>query len=211
MATETEAILDQRLIKAIAHPLRQRLLNALAGDVASPSQLAAKLGERLPNVAYHMKILEECGAIELVDTRPARGALEHFYRATARPFIDDEHWAELPLATRRALFDHLLQQIWEHVVAAAREGGFDHPRTHVSWMPLDLDDQGYEELADLFVATLDRVMELHAEAAARLAKQGDEERGEKRIEVAMMHFHRASDPAPKGKAPGKPGSRKPKS
>jgi hypothetical protein len=36
----------------------------------------------LGNVAYHIKILEENGAIELVRTEPVRGALEHFYRAS---------------------------------------------------------------------------------------------------------------------------------
>ncbi len=191
MASSTENLIDAALIKAIAHPLRQRLLNALAGGVASPAQLAKDLGERLQNVSYHMRILEKYGAIELVDTRPVRGALEHFYRASARPFVDDEHWEQIPLATRRGLFDHLLQQIWDHVVAAAREGGFDEPRTHVSWMPLELDEEGYTELVDLFAKALERVMELHAEAATRLA--GSEGPAPHVVETAIMHYHRATD------------------
>jgi DNA-binding transcriptional ArsR family regulator len=192
MATETELSLDQRLIKAVGHPLRQRLLHALnQGGVASPSQLAEQLDERLGNVSYHMKMLEKYGAVELVDTAPVRGANEHFYRATARPFIDDEHWAQLPVSTRRALFDHILQQIWDHVLDAAAQGGLDDPDTHVSWTTLALDEVAYQDLTTHLAATLERVMELQAEAAARQAELPAEERETHRTELAVMHFHRA--------------------
>jgi DNA-binding transcriptional ArsR family regulator len=73
---------DQRLIKSLGHPVRTRALEILNERVASPSELAKQLNEPLGNVAYHVKILEENDAIELVRTAPVRGALEHFYRAT---------------------------------------------------------------------------------------------------------------------------------
>jgi DNA-binding transcriptional ArsR family regulator len=83
-----EATLDRRLIKALGHPVRVRALEVLNVRVASPSELAKELGEPLGNVAYHVKILEENDAIELVRTAPVRGALEHFYRAKVRPWFD---------------------------------------------------------------------------------------------------------------------------
>ena len=77
---------DERLAKALSHPLRPRILQRLAdGAVASPNQLAEALGERLGNVSYHVRILRELGLVELVRTEPRRGALEHFYRATSEP------------------------------------------------------------------------------------------------------------------------------
>jgi DNA-binding transcriptional ArsR family regulator len=81
-ADSKEAPVDQRLIKALGHPVRLRVLDILNARVASPSELAKELEEPLGNVAYHVKILEETGSIELVRTAPVRGALEHFYRAT---------------------------------------------------------------------------------------------------------------------------------
>jgi len=53
-----EADVDQRLIKALGHPLRMSVLAILNARVASPSELAKELGEPLGNVAYHVKILE---------------------------------------------------------------------------------------------------------------------------------------------------------
>jgi DNA-binding transcriptional ArsR family regulator len=71
-------------LKALSHPLRQRILRALDEQTSSPSKLAEELGEPLGNISYHVKILAEYGTIELVETTPVRGALEHHYRATVR-------------------------------------------------------------------------------------------------------------------------------
>ena len=99
-AKSTEATLDRRLIRALGHPVRVRALEVLSERVASPSELAKELREPLGNVAYHVKILEENDAIELVRTAPVRGALEHFYRAKVRPWfgaveLDDEAYEEV--------------------------------------------------------------------------------------------------------------------
>lgn len=189
--TETDIGLDHRIIKALGHPLRQRILRFLNERVASPSELADELDEPLTNVSYHVKTLLENDAIELVRTAPARGAVEHFYRAIARPWFDDEHWAALPASTRRALFDQTLQQIWEHLVAAAREAGFEDLRTHITWTTLELDERAYQELTDHLGATVEFAMRLHAEASGRLAELPEAERETHRTELAMLHYHRA--------------------
>jgi DNA-binding transcriptional ArsR family regulator len=190
---ETSTGLDPRVIKALGHPLRQSILLILNERVASPMEIARQLDEPIGNVAYHTKTLERLGMVELVKTEPARGATEHFYRAAARPLLDDQHWAQLPLSVRRELFDGTLQRIWDHTVAAAAGDGFDDDRAHVSWTKLELDDQAYDELADELAAMLDRAMEIHAEAAARLAAVPAEEREAQKTELAIMHFDRASD------------------
>jgi DNA-binding transcriptional ArsR family regulator len=193
-AEDARVGIEPRLIKALGHPLRQRILYTLGEGVASPSELSRKLGEPLGNVSYHVKILAECDAIELVKTAPVRGAVEHFYQATVRPYFDDEHWSDLPLSTRRALFDNSLQAIWSHLVVAARSGGLDDARSHVSWTELELDAEAYEEMAEQLKGVLERAIELHAESMARFANLPAEERESHRTELAVMHFHRAPGP-----------------
>ena len=73
------------MAKALAHPLRVQLLTALNEGVASPNELAKRLNEPLTNVSYHVRMLHDLGCIELVETEPRRGALEHYYRAIVRP------------------------------------------------------------------------------------------------------------------------------
>ena len=76
---------EPQVFKALAHPLRMKLLVAMSEREASPSELATELGEPLGNVAYHVRMLERLDCIELVRTTPRRGALEHHYRADRPP------------------------------------------------------------------------------------------------------------------------------
>lgn len=205
-AKTKQGLVDQRLVKALGHPLRQRILHELGDEPASPSELAETLDEPLGNVSYHVKILAECEAIELVRTAPVRGALEHFYRATALPRLYEAEWKQLHPSTRRALFNATLSQIWDHVVAAGRSGGFEDTKSHVSWTALEFDDLAYSELLEEIEAFIDRALALQAEAATRLDKQESDERAAHSTELVLMHFHRAPEgnkPSNRSRIPGK--------
>ena len=53
----------------------------MAGEEAiSPRELAGALHQPLSNVSYHVRVLAECAAVSLVDTKPVRGSMQHFYR-----------------------------------------------------------------------------------------------------------------------------------
>src|SRR5689334_13232978 len=134
--------LDERMLRAVAHPLRFRVLVALGEEVSSPNQVAQKLGEPLGRVAHHVRLLARLGAIELVSTRPRRGATEHFYRAVTRPWFDDGTWARLPISTRRTLVGDTLRRIASDVSAGLESGAFDDLRAYVSRTSLELDDEG---------------------------------------------------------------------
>jgi DNA-binding transcriptional ArsR family regulator len=181
---------DERVVKSLGHPLRQRILHVLSEGVSSPNQIAQRLGEPLGNVSYHVKILLANDAIELVDTRPVRGAIEHFYRATMRPLLDDTHWAQLPLVMRRRLVAQKLEQIGEHLFNAASANGLDRVDTHISWTPLQLDEQGWQELSDILADVVHQAARIEAETLKRLADAGE---GTEpiRSEVAIQHFERA--------------------
>ncbi len=175
---------NDQLIKAIAHPLRHRVLVVLNEGVASPKAVADRLGEPLGRVSHHVRVLAELGAIELVGTEPRRGAVEHFYRAVIRPWFDDDAWSRLPLASRRAVFGQNLNRLMSDVAAAARGTGFDHGQAHVSWTVLDLDDDGMTAVAGLLVETLERALAIQCEARERLGG----EPGQLRTELGMVHF-----------------------
>jgi len=55
------------LIKAMAHPLRCRLLREIneEGAPLSPAQLAKTLDLPLAVVTYHATVLQRCGAVEV--------------------------------------------------------------------------------------------------------------------------------------------------
>lgn len=70
--------------KALAHPMRQRLLLTLGEQPATVSQLAAGLGSHKGNIAHHLKVLADAGLIAPAGTRRVRGGTERYYRRTAR-------------------------------------------------------------------------------------------------------------------------------
>jgi DNA-binding transcriptional ArsR family regulator len=182
-------VLDERLVKAISHPIRHRVLVLLNQRVASPNEIAGELGESLGRVSYHVRQLAEVGAIELVRTEPRRGAVEHFYRATARPWFNDTDWAKLPTSTRRGIVGQHLERIGADVLAAAKGGGFDRPDGHVSWTLLALDAEACAAVAVLLNETLERALEIQAESVARHGP--DAEPAIAPTELAILHFEPA--------------------
>lgn len=72
----------ERLLQALSHPLRRRIMALLAEGEGSAKTISRQLGIRLGNVSYHLnKVLaEECELVELVDRIPRRGAEEKVYR-----------------------------------------------------------------------------------------------------------------------------------
>jgi DNA-binding transcriptional ArsR family regulator len=166
--------------------------------VSSPRELAERSGERLPNVSYHMRVLRDAGCIELVRTKPRRGAIEHFYRASARPILDDDQWASLPISVRRALFGQTLRELWDDVLAAANTGGFDDPQAHVSRTWFQLDEIAWNGLVQEMADMLEKAFALHAESAARLADGGDQE-NVRRVAMGLLLFERGetADPKPR--------------
>jgi hypothetical protein len=179
---EADLRLDTRLLRALGDPMRQRLLTILNERVATGRELAAEVGLELVEVQEHLLALIADDAIECVGPDA--------YRAAIRPFLDDVHWAQLPVERRRALFVQNVQQILDHVEPALSGGGFDDIRSHVSLTRIDLDAQGWDEVADLLAGVLEEVMDVHAESMERV------QRGESRevipAELAVLHFRRAT-------------------
>ena len=85
---------EEQLLVALRHPLRRRILRAMAdGRPASPRELSDALAQPLSNVSYHVRVLVQSRAVTLVGTKPARGSIQHFYRSNVQA-----PWAQEVLA-----------------------------------------------------------------------------------------------------------------
>src|SRR6201992_2518381 len=175
---------EARIAKALAHPLRARIRQRLGERVAAPSDLADELGAPLGVVSYHVRMLREYECIELVRTEPRRGALQHYYRATARPKLEDQQWRSLPSSLRRELAGTLLTDLVSDLGEAADGRKLDAPEVVLTRAPLELDERALRKLNKLLARTLDQAMTIAAESAAR--------EGEDVIatELAILHFRR---------------------
>jgi DNA-binding transcriptional ArsR family regulator len=182
---------NARLHKALSHPLRRQILTALdSGRVASPAELAAELDVHLSNISYHFKTLVRLEAIELVDTQPVRGTIEHFYRSRLRP-TEAVQALELPEQVRASLTAHEVGEVIDRIRDLSGEGGLGDSRSQVRSSTLDLDEQGQQEVAEVVAEALERVSAIQAEAGKRLKSLPKEQRQTQRAELALMHLMRA--------------------
>lgn len=165
---------ETKVGKVLSHPLRFEILTRLNERTYSPKELAGLTGHALGKVAYHVRVLEDLGCIELVDTAQRRGATEHYYRAIERAFLTEEDWGRLSPSARQGITQMVLRDVVDDVVSAVEAGTFgrrsDH---HLSFTRLVLDDRGFAELASRTEALLADAMRIEADSVARLQEGGD--------------------------------------
>ena len=166
-------ITDPRIIKAIAHPLRLRILAVLNGRVASPSEIADELGTPLSNTSYHVRQLAALGFLQLVDRAARRGAIEHYYTATVRPTISGDAWARVPAILRSAMVSSDLQEGVAELAAAVEAGGFAREDIHYSRTNGRLDQEGWQAVAAELSALTGRLGAIFARSEARVLASGE--------------------------------------
>src|SRR5580704_556365 len=79
-------LIDLAQIRALADPLRLRILGALVGEPRTTKQVAEILGEKPTKLYHHVQAMERAHLVQLVDRRPKRGTVEKYYQATATLF-----------------------------------------------------------------------------------------------------------------------------
>jgi len=162
---------DPRYVKAMSHPLRVRILAMLDERKASPNQLAGWLDASLGTVAYHVRTLQQLGLIELVGETRVRGAVEHHYRAKARPMVTEEGWAKAPPIAKQAAVGSSLDVIGEYARASAAAGGFDRTDAQLRRAMVRLDARGFAQLSKACDKLLEQAQKIEAAAAERIAKK----------------------------------------
>lgn len=165
-------LIDQRLVRALGHPLRVRILDLLTEEVLSPNQLTKLLDASLSHISYHVRVLEQTDAVELVDQKKRRGAVEHFFRATADSFLGSPRWRRVPKIFLGAVAGASLQSFINKSVRALRAGKLDGRDSAFVWMSIVVDEKGREEVAAVRESATDELLSIHANSQQRLARAG---------------------------------------
>lgn len=170
---KTKDIVDPRLATALGHPLRVHILGAIAQRPLSPVEVSRESGEPVSKVSYHFNVLRECECIELSEEVPKRGAVEHVYRGTKRALISDADWRQMPKSVQGGATGVTLLDLFKNAFAAVEAGTFDaRDDRHLSWSALTLDERAWEQMTLILGRTREEIVDLAAEAADRLAKDG---------------------------------------
>lgn len=200
-------ITDPAVAKALAHPLRTRILAALENRTASPTDLASELDAPLGVVSYHVRRLHALRFLKLVKRVPRRGAVEHYYTTVAGPRITDDAWLSTPTIVKQATISAALAELGSQASSALTAGGFDRADCHLTRTPVTVDAQGWAEISSELSSLLNRIQEIETESQKRLlaSDHGDEQRAT----VGLMLFEPslAAPAEPPAKGRGRPRSR----
>jgi hypothetical protein len=133
-------------------------------------------------------MLRDYDCVEHVRTEPRRGALQHFYRATARPMLNADQWRTLPSGLRRELSGETIGEVLDDLRAASQAGTLDDPEVIVTRTPIELDERAFKKLNRVLARTLDQALQIAAESAGR---HGQKSTDVFPTELAILHFKRA--------------------
>jgi len=104
-------IKDPKELKALAHPLRLRILELLLNQSRSTKQIARILGKPPPKLYYHMAELERAGLIQVVETRMKNNLQEKYYQAVAKDFTLDSSLFQARAEETKTAVEELLRSL----------------------------------------------------------------------------------------------------
>lgn len=166
--------IDVQLVRAIAHPLRIQILQVLNERDASPNEMVRLLKSPLGNIAYHTRVLEKCGCVEVVRTEQRRGAIEHFFRAVPRSYVGHQDWRKVPRSVRGTITTTSVKLFFDRLAAAYEAGTLDDREdTTLSWMSVAVDDQGRREVTEILADAAARLQGVHQRSVARATDSGE--------------------------------------
>ncbi len=168
-----ENLADRWFVRTLSHPVRVEILELLQEREASPIEMKRAIGGTLNRVNYHLKVLVDCGCVEITRTEPVRGAVKHFYRAVPRSFFGHRDLREVPASIRGGATEMSLRTFSKAFRRAAEAGNVDSADAVLSWMSLAVDELGREEAIEASEQVLERY-ELIAKQSRERAAASEE-------------------------------------
>ena len=112
-------------LRALAHPLRLRILELFAEAPRTTKQVADLLGQPPTRLYHHVAALERAGLLQLKETRKNRGTVEKWYEAASRTMGSWPNASKIGgnLVGRRAMAMTVLEQSRREVVNAMAASG----------------------------------------------------------------------------------------
>lgn len=93
-------------LRAVAHPVRIRILSLLTAEAMSAAEVARELGLTHANASYHLRVLHDAGELVVESEEKIRGGVARRYRyvvvdaPAATPATDDDRIAYVRAITR---------------------------------------------------------------------------------------------------------------
>jgi len=144
-------------LRAIADPLRLRIVDALSRRALTATGLGDVLGLPANKAHYHVRELEKAGLVRIVETRVKGGILEKYYRTVAESLLVPGSLLQtVPpdegFAVTSDMLQHFTQGFLRAYKRALREPNWDSYNLTLSPAYLWMTDDEYRETMDKIYA-----------------------------------------------------------
>lgn len=169
----------RRLSVVWASPLQLKIVTELYLREMSPKQFHAEFGGgSISRIDKTFKKLADHGWLRYIHSKgpggSRRGAIEHFYRATALAIIDDETWALVPYSMRVAISWMTFKQFAERVKVALKAKTLTaRAGTHLGWLTINLDQVGWDRIVAAINEVFESIFEEQGDAKIRISHTGE--------------------------------------
>lgn len=188
--------LGKQLGDVVNHPFRYKCLALLSERTLSPADLAQELDVEVEELTYHVRVLLERGAIELVEVAPGNRSVKHLYRAVQRAEIGPDDFQRMSVDERIGVQTTVMQLAFADMAQSMETQVLgQRPDHHCSRFPLTLDEEGWEEGQDIFARALEEIYEVTARVAARTAD--DPGRANIQARAAIFFFEMPAQTPPR--------------
>jgi hypothetical protein len=159
---------EKRLKSSVADEIRVDLLRVLEERPLSLRQIAETFGEKLSGIAPHVLELWKEGSIDLQDEDSDVPLADRRFRATL-VIKDTSEWEALPEEEQYEMMVRILEGLIGEAMAALRSGHMNaRPDAHLTWTPLNVDEQGWREATAALDRTFKEIQTIKVRAAERL-------------------------------------------
>jgi len=174
-ASKPKRTIEEAVHYALGARVRVEILTILNDGPASHSELAKLTGLGVSRIGHHIQEMVDSGCIELAGIEPARNQNVHVYRAVARAFVSDEQAEQLSDEANNEIAAYILQAIMAEALSSLWAGKLNARQCKVwaGWRASNLDAQGQQEVHDEKVDHYQRVLDIEARAADRMAESGE--------------------------------------
>jgi DNA-binding transcriptional ArsR family regulator len=144
-------VVADKLVRALSHPLRIRLLQLLEEVPASSVLLRERIGAEvsLSCLSYHVGVLYDSGCLDLVRTVPRHGSDERFYRAKPDVFLEPLYRANAGLTEPRGAMN-------------------------ANWSTITVDRFGWDQVVDVLRGTRMQLAAIEEQCRGRLEMMTEE-------------------------------------
>lgn len=166
-----------RLAQLFGDALRLRVLVECGERETSPRSFHARVGGgTLAKVTEAFELLAQYEWIVPVRTEnPDTEEEERFYRGLAPPVIAAEMLERLPDSTSALIFARIFEALISRTREAMKAGTlYARSDTHLTWTPLELDQQGWEDLIGRLDSLFFELAGEQERARARMRESGEE-------------------------------------